>query len=73
MAALFGDVCYALKIGQTQKRSVCPLSANSRLMHRSKQHPYSITSSARAITLGGTVTPKVLAVFRLMINSNLVG
>jgi hypothetical protein len=28
-------------------------------MHRSKQHLYSITSSARAMTAGGTVRPSV--------------
>src|SRR6476646_10058061 len=35
--------------------------------------PYSITSSARASTEGGTVRPSALAVLRLIINSNLVG
>src|ERR1035437_1928087 len=36
--------------------------------------PYhSITSSARAISVGGTVRPSVLAVLRLITNSNLVG
>src|SRR3954468_10956725 len=34
---------------------------------------YSITSSATFSTLAGTVRPNVLAVFRLMTNSNLVG
>ena len=34
---------------------------------------YSITSSARPSSDGGTVRPSALAVFRLMINSNLVG
>src|SRR5262252_6851756 len=35
--------------------------------------PHSITSSARASSVGGTSRPSVLAVLRLMINSNLVG
>ena len=35
--------------------------------------PYSITSSARASSVGGTVSPSALAVLRLMIISNLVG
>jgi hypothetical protein len=35
--------------------------------------PYSITSSARASRLSGTVIPSALAAFTLMINSNLVG
>ena len=34
---------------------------------------YSITSSARASSDGGTVTPMALAVIRLMISSNLIG
>src|SRR5262249_37510421 len=33
---------------------------------------HSITSSARASSVGGTVTPSALAVLRLMINSTLV-
>jgi hypothetical protein len=35
--------------------------------------PYSITSSARASSVGGTVRPSALAVLTLMISSNLVG
>jgi len=35
--------------------------------------PYSITSSTRASSVGGTVRPRALAAFRLMTNSNLVG
>jgi hypothetical protein len=34
---------------------------------------YSITSSARASTVGGTSSPSALAVLRLITNSNLVG
>ena len=34
---------------------------------------YSITSSARASSCGGTVRPSAFAVFRLMVSSNLVG
>src|SRR6266481_297273 len=37
-----------------------------RLMHRSKQRLYSITSLARASSIGGTVRPRALAVLRLM-------
>ena len=43
----------------------CPLCANS--------GHHSITSSARASTDGGTVSPSALAVLRLMTVSNLVG
>ena len=40
-------------------------------MRRSKEGRYSITSSARASTDGGTVRPIALAVFRLLTNSYL--
>jgi hypothetical protein len=61
------------KSGQTPVRLECPLSAISGLMHCSKKLLYSITSSARASSDGGTVRPSALAVLRLMTNSNLVG
>src|ERR1039458_4951737 len=64
--------CYS-NSGQTLRRSEMTLSAKSGLMHRSKQHLYSITSSARAISVGGTVTPIVFAVLRLITRLNLVG
>src|SRR5262249_19262524 len=35
--------------------------------------PYSMTSSARASSVGGTSRPSTLAVLRLMTSSNLVG
>ena len=38
----------------------------------SKEHTYSITSSARASSVGGTSRPSALAVLRLMTSSNLV-
>jgi hypothetical protein len=34
---------------------------------------YSITSSARAMSVGGTWRPSALAVFRLITNSNFIG
>ena len=43
------------------------------LMHRSKRQLYSITSSAWASSVGGTVRPSELAVLMLITNSNLVG
>jgi hypothetical protein len=46
---------------------------NSGLMHRSKRHRHSITSSASASSLSGMSRPRALAVLRLIINSNLVG
>src|SRR5258708_7101450 len=55
---------------------VMPASENlhtGRLMHRSKQRLYSITSSARASSEGGTVRPSALAVLRLMTSSYFTG
>src|SRR5215468_1254290 len=43
------------------------------LMQRSKPRPFSITSSARASSVGGTSRPSALAALRLMISSNFVG
>ncbi len=40
---------------------------------RHSANPYSITSSARASSKGGTVKPSALAVLRLITSSNLVG
>ena len=50
-----------------------PLRANRVLTRRSKKHRYSITSSARASSVGGTSRPSTLAVVRLITSSNLVG
>src|SRR5215467_13997669 len=54
--------------GHFVAQSRCPLWANSG--HRAI---HSITSSARASSVGGTVSPSAWAVLRLMINSNRVG
>jgi hypothetical protein len=45
---------------------------NGRLLYRSKQRLYSITSSARAESMGGTSMPSAFAVFKFMTSSNLV-
>src|SRR5262249_57414 len=50
---------------------VFPCSLHSTLLTRPSLHL--ITVSARAIPLGGIVRPIWLAVFRLIMNSNLVG
>ena len=42
-------------------------------MHRSKPLVHSITASATASSLSGTVRPSALVVFKLIINSYLVG
>ena len=54
-------------------QNVMSASANSGPMQRSKKDRYSITSSARARSVGVTLRPSVLAVLRLMASSNLVG
>jgi hypothetical protein len=59
-------------IGHLGVRHVCQQRANFRLAHRSKQQRYSITSSARPISVLGTLMPSALAVVRLMISSILV-
>jgi hypothetical protein len=67
------DVGSALERGHCAAQRGCPLRAKSRLMHRRKERPYSITSSARLSSAGGTVRPSAFAVLRLMMSSNLVG
>ena len=52
------------------ERSRCAIT---RLMHCNKPQLYSITSSARASSVGGTVRPSALAVLRLMTSSIFVG
>jgi hypothetical protein len=59
--------------GHYQTGTVGLFGATSGLMHRSKRRLNSITSSARASIVGGTVEPNALAVFRLMASSNPVG
>src|SRR5712691_1965884 len=48
-------------------------SIRTGLMHRSKQHLYSITSSARASKEGDTVRPSAFAVLRLLTSSKCTG
>src|SRR5262249_1973904 len=59
--------------GQSADMLGCPLSAKSGCeQSRNKVALYSITSSARASSVGGTSMPSALAVPRLMTSSNLV-
>ena len=51
----------------------CRLRAKKRHTRRSKQHHYSITSSARASNVGGTSMPSARAVLRLIVKTYLVG
>ena len=62
------NVRFTPESGHVQCTGSCPLCANSG--HSATQ---SITSSARATNVGGTMRPSVLAVLRLMTKSNLVG
>ena len=43
------------------------------LMRRSKRNRYSITSSARARSIGGTMMSSAFAVFKLITSSSLTG
>lgn len=54
---------------------VCAKGSPSQFRTRATQQRrlYSITSSARACSIGGTVMPNAFAALRLMTNSNLVG
>jgi hypothetical protein len=61
------------KSGSSLMRPRCPKSARKRLMHRSKQRRYSITSSAAISKPGGTVRPSSFAVLRFTTVSYLVG
>src|SRR5262245_39694775 len=69
------DICFAIghvrltpESGHVQCIHLCLLWAIS-----GHQHPYSINSSAAFSKPNGTARPSVLAVFRLMTKSNLVG
>ena len=55
IASSLGHVRFAPESGQTAEASICPLCAKSGHTHCSKKHRYSITSSARAMRLGGYV------------------
>jgi hypothetical protein len=66
-------VRFAPKADKRADGSLSPLCAISRHMQCSKQHRYSITSSARVTSVSGSVIPSAFAVFKLMTNSNFVG
>ena len=68
IGAATSDVCFTPESRRVQCKDSCLLSANSG--HR---YSYSITSSARASSAGGTVRPRLLAVLRLITSSYLVG
>src|SRR5262249_20425054 len=59
------DVSGSPPKAETQRTvSICPMCAKSGLMHRSKEHPYSITPLARSGNAGGILNPSAFAVLR---------
>ena len=56
----------------TQSRNVC-FVPKADIPHCSEESRYSITSSARAESVGGISNPSVFAVFRLITNWKLIG
>jgi hypothetical protein len=73
VAAIPSYFCFAPMNGHRETQRPSPFGANRRLMRRSKQLVYSITSSARASSVGGTSMPSALAVLRLTPSSYLTG
>ena len=70
----FTDFYYTPESGLKPDISPCPGWATTGLMHRStKLQHYSMTSSARASNLSGTVMPSDFAVLTLITISNFVG
>ena len=70
---LFGDACERADAAHLLLR-IRGVRHCERTKPRDEVAPsHSITSSARASSVGGTVRPSALAVLRLMTNSNLVG
>ena len=57
----------------TVRAFACVVDRSVRCHTLGRRPDYSITSSASAITVGGTVKPSVIAVLKLMANSNLAG
>jgi len=53
------------KATELARRNKTPLCAKSDLTHCSKRHRYSITSSASASSVGGTLMPSAFAVWSL--------
>src|SRR6266404_9595467 len=65
------DVRFEAHYGLNSDIARGPKNAKSRLMHRNKH--YSITSSARASSVGGIVSPSSFAVLMLTVSGNWVG
>ncbi len=77
MLLVFGAPCQLRSLAGQEHGRTIPLAviAAAINLHCNKRldATYSITSSAVASSVGGTSTPSVLAVLRLMTSSNLVG
>ena len=61
------------EVRHCRQPKTCTQAAVSRCSNMACRTTYSITSSARASSVGGTSRPSALAVLRLMTSSNLVG
>jgi hypothetical protein len=70
---MIAHVRFAPKADKSAGASARLLSANRVLTRCSKQHRYSITSSARASMMGGISRPIAFAVLTLITSVNLVG
>jgi hypothetical protein len=64
---------FAPESRHSSQGAACLKSATNGLMHRSKLPLYSITTSARARSVGGISRPSAFAVLRLMMRTNLTG
>jgi hypothetical protein len=58
---------------ELMRRNELPLCARTGCEQSQQRGSYSITASARAMSIGGTSRPSALALRRLMINSKCVG
>src|SRR5499433_2305587 len=69
------DCCFGARLRRHGRTRIlaCAVDRSVRSHTLERGPNYSITSSASAITVGGTVKPSVVAVLRLMANSNLTG
>ena len=65
-------ICFCEIFGIVRFSTFATISATSKLMHRSKRRPPSITSSARARRIGGTARPSALAILTLITSSYFV-
>ena len=72
VSALPRYFCFTPQSRHQLSRRRRPLGATNRLMHRSKSHCYSITSSARPSSESGGLIPSASALLRFKNNSTFV-